>query len=74
MAYKPTEKGADEQGTSKFTGKIWDKQVAQADRDLKVMQANKGTRELGEFIENLDGDASNSSKAGKSAPLPRRTK
>lgn len=63
------------QGTTKYTGKIWDKQVAQADADQKKsMQVKHGIRELGDYLDTITGDASNSSKAGKTGPLPKRSK
>jgi hypothetical protein len=68
MAYK----GNDVQGTTKFTGKVYDEQVAKADADQKTyMQVKKGTREIGKFIEDLDSSSTESTKAGMSAPLPR---
>lgn len=70
--YKPP-KGADVQGTTKYTGKRWDAQIAQADRDQKVMGVNKGTREL-TFVETMDGDptAQDGRLAGGPAALPRK--
>jgi hypothetical protein len=44
------------QGTTKFTGKIYDKQIAQADADQRVMGVKRGTREIGKQIEAMDGD------------------
>jgi hypothetical protein len=68
MAYK----GNDVQGTTKFTGKIYDKQIAEADKDQKdYMEVKKGTREIGAQIEKMDGDASSDRLAGGPAPLPR---
>jgi glutamate mutase epsilon subunit len=71
-------KSKDIQGTTPFVapkGKRTSEQIAQADADQKTyMQVKHGTRELGEFIENLDGDPTESTKAGMSAPLPRVTK
>jgi hypothetical protein len=53
----------------------WKSQTQQTDSDQRdYMQVKHTSRELGEFIENLDGNPTESTKAGKSAPLPRVTK
>ena len=71
--YKPTDKNADVQGTTKFTGKVWDKQVAQADADLRVMQANKGTREILDVVESASGPSATEVRGGgASAKLPKK--
>ena len=72
MAYKPTEKGADVQGTTKFTGKIYDKQIAQADADLRVMQAKKGTREV--KVLDMDNKDMTDRMNGAPAALPKDAK
>ncbi|MGH9552702.1 MAG: hypothetical protein ACRD3W_25205 [Terriglobales bacterium] len=59
------------QGTTKFTGKRYAEQIAQADRDQKVLGGKKGTREIGAQIESMDGDPCENRLAGKSAPLPK---
>jgi hypothetical protein len=60
------------QGTTKFTGKVYDEQIAKADADQKTyMQVKKGTREIGKQIEEMDGSSTENTSAGMSAPLPR---
>jgi hypothetical protein len=59
------------QGTTKFTGKVWRKQIEGADADLKVMQARYGYRQLDSVLDQ-DGDPTENNQAGGAAKLPRK--
>ena len=73
MAYKPTDKNADVQGTTKYTGKIYDKMIgADADRDQKVVGGKLGTREVP--VLEMDNDDMNDRRNGGPAALPRKEK
>ena len=60
------------QGTTKFTGKIYDKMIADADRDQKVMGGKLGTREVP--VLEMDNDDMNDRRNGGPAALPRKEK
>jgi len=65
-------KSKDVQGPTKFTGKRFDQQIAQADdAQNKTFSTTSRRREIGKQVETQDGNPHEDRRAGRPSPLPK---